>query len=911
MAASSPNRFLTFGRYLMLAAGLTVAVLLAAYLLLPIIAERLVVPRIFAAAGIAEHALPVQRLGLFGLRAGPLRIGPEKAPGIYVTALSAAYAPLDLLQGRIARVDLEGVRIVVRKGADGGIRIAGLPLPPPVAAEAAGDSLAPPPVAVGAIELTRGEVVFQQGERDLRLPFEAVIAPEADMTAFDGRLRLSVAGQRLTVKARIETAANRFAAEGRADGIQVGVLGRLAGLTPPLITGTGQFQGRLAGPLSPFAIDHLEATFRHSPCRLYWRTTRLDLAGATPREAIEVRIRSINREQWRVESLPLQVRLPGAVSRFKVEGTLGLDNGGGLAWQGSLAGEVATDSPGAALPGFRLPLALATAARRQADGRWQARFEHAPSNASAAPSEGDPQPEVIRLSPTLLEASAEGGGASWAADLKWRFADVQATVAGQQIALGAVEGTAHYRTPASPGDGRLALSLNPVTVRGTHFTARLKRLSLEVEGIIDPAAPPRIEGLVRISGGQVRLAEPAISAGGFNARLPLAWPPPAKGAPGEFALASLEWEGRALGRIDGRLRQVDQELNLTARHTSQLLPGLEVSAEGRAGLAADGRRPVARVHWSAERPAEAPPLTLSALMPRPPEFPITLEGRLFARGEVAYAGGLAGSLTAGLQDGRLQVDENGLVIAGIATELNLPDIGDLRSAPAQELVFEAVSFGDLRAEDGQLAYQLEPGGVLFLEGGRFGWSGGSVIAPATRFRPGENRYDLAFFCDRLQLDRLLEQLGMARAEGGGAISGLIPVALEDGLVTFDNAFLYSTPGEGGVIRVQGSEVLTAGIPPGTPQYNQMELARYALKDYDYDWAKITLDTVDENLLVQLQFDGKPAEPLPFVYDAEAGGFVKTAPDQPGSVFQGIRLDVNVTLPLNRMLRYRDLFKRLQ
>ena len=111
--------------------------------------------------------------------------------------------------------------------------------------------------------------------------------------------------------------------------------------------------------------------------------------------------------------------------------------------------------------------------------------------------------------------------------------------------------------------------------------------------------------------------------------------------------------------------------------------------------------------------------------------------------------------------------------------------------------------------------------------------------------------------------------------------------------------------------MQGSEVLTAGIPQGTSQYNQIELARHALKDYDYEWAKITMNTTDENLLVQLQFDGKPAEPLPFVYDPAVGGFVRTDPGEPGSIFQGIRLDVNVTLPLNRMLRYRELFQQLQ
>jgi hypothetical protein len=329
------------------------------------------------------------------------------------------------------------------------------------------------------------------------------------------------------------------------------------------------------------------------------------------------------------------------------------------------------------------------------------------------------------------------------------------------------------------------------------------------------------------------------------------------------------------------------------------------------GLAQDTGVPFARLSWKADRPAEAPPLMLSDLMPEPPEIPIIFSGRLFAQGEMNYGGQFSGSLTAGVEEGRIQVDEEGLVIEGLQTALHIIDLGQIRSAPRQTLTFDAVSFGSIRAEDGKLAYQIEPGSVVFLEGGRLQWCGGTVIAPATRFVPGVKKYDMAVYCDRLKLDQLLEQLGMARVEGGGAISGLIPVVLAEGLLTFNNAFLYSTPGERSVIRVQGSEVLTAGIPPGTPQYNQVELARYALKDYDYEWAKITMNTVAEDLLVQLQFDGKPAEPLPFVYAPEAGGFVKTAPGKPGSVFQGIRLDVNVTLPLNRMLRYRELFKRLQ
>jgi hypothetical protein len=390
----------------------------------------------------------------------------------------------------------------------------------------------------------------------------------------------------------------------------------------------------------------------------------------------------------------------------------------------------------------------------------------------------------------------------------------------------------------------------------------------------------------------------------------LAWPPQ-KGQEGNLTLASATWQGKALGSVSGRLRQTLEGVAIQIDHDSGFVPGLTVKADGVAGLTKGTNAPFARIAWTANRPAQAPSLSLSDLMPEPPEIPITLSGRLFAQGGMTYDGEFSASLTAGIEDGRLQVDEDGMIVEGIQTALHIPDLKQIRSAPQQALTFDAVSFGSIRAEDGKLAFQIEPGNVFFLEGGRFRWCGGTVIAPATRFTPGVSQYDIAVYCDRLKLDQLLEQLGMARVEGGGAISGLIPVALADGLVTFNNAFLYSTPGERSVVRVQGSEVLTAGIPPGTPQYNQMELARHALKDYDYEWAKITMNTVADDLLVQLQFDGKPAEPLPFVYTPETGGFVKTAPGKPGSVFQGIRLDVNVTLPLNRMLRYRELFKRFQ
>ena len=911
MEKTPPTRF-QFPRYVVPTLSLLAVMVLAGYLLLPLVAERVLLPQISQAVGIQDHNLPVRRVGIFGMDLGPLRIGPETAPGISIVSLSAVFNPGDLLQRRVSQVTLEGVRILVREDQDGGFEIPGLPSRPTDTEGGEAGRPEPLSVAIAKIDIRQGEIVLQRGNRLLRIPFEATVTPESGMQVFEGSLKLAVSEQWMTVRARIDMAENRLTVDWDGRGIRLGVLGNIAGLGEGLVlSGTGQSSGHMQGQLFPLQAEAVEMTFRHTPCRLNWDGMRLDLSGATPSEDMRMTIMSHGAQDWEIETSPIRVAMPGGEGQFMLTGSLGRDKEGGMAWQGHLASMLAFGPVQMGLPEVTLPLNLETTAKVAPDGRWQASVTHTEPDPPDKAIVSDLRQASVGLAVTEFQATAKGHQESLDADIRWRMPTLVIADDDLRLTLGGTEGIGHYHREGTVGDGTVAITLGPVTARMGDFTARLKQLKLTGEGAFGPDTPLRLAGEFSITGGAAETRSAPVKAAGFHARLPLVWPPPKKGQQGGFSLASAAWQGKVLGSVTGRLRQTREGVAIQIDHDSRFVPGLKVTANGMAGLAQDTGAPFARLNWSANRPAEAPLLILSDLMPEPPEIPITFSGRLFAQGEMTYDGQFKGSMTAGVDAGRVQVDDGGVVIEGIHTALNITDLGQIRSAPGQTLTFDAISFGSIRVEDGQLAYQIEPGNVVFLEGGRFRWCGGTVIAPATRFVPGVNQYDVAVYCDRLKLDQLLEQLGMARVEGGGAISGLIPVVLADGLLTFNNAFLYSTPGERSVVRVQGSEVLTAGIPPGTPQYNQVELARYALKDYDYEWAKITMNTEAEDLLVQLQFDGKPAEPLPFIYDPGAGSFVRTAPGQPGSVFQGIRLDVNVRLPLNRMLRYRELFKRLE
>jgi hypothetical protein len=268
--------------------------------------------------------------------------------------------------------------------------------------------------------------------------------------------------------------------------------------------------------------------------------------------------------------------------------------------------------------------------------------------------------------------------------------------------------------------------------------------------------------------------------------------------------------------------------------------------------------------------------------------------------------GPRGKMRVRIKEAQIKAAGNELVLDGISGELNFTDIFSLKSAPKQSLKISQISFRDLKADNLVTDFQIESKESIFIEQCRVNWCQGHVSIQSFRFFPGVNDYSVTFNCDRLNLADIMEQFGVARATGNGAVNGTIPIALSKGRFTFGEGFLYSTPGDGGNIHVTGTEALSAGLPPDSEQYMQMEIAREALKDFKYEWAKMTLSTEDADMVMKLQFDGKPANTLPFVYKKDIGKFIKLETDVQGSEFQGISLDINFRVPLNEILKYNNI-----
>lgn len=256
-----------------------------------------------------------------------------------------------------------------------------------------------------------------------------------------------------------------------------------------------------------------------------------------------------------------------------------------------------------------------------------------------------------------------------------------------------------------------------------------------------------------------------------------------------------------------------------------------------------------------------------------------------------------------LNRGRVSGKENDFEINGIVARFVSDDLFAMQTRPGQLVKIESIRANDIVVTDLTVGYTVESLNSLLVEKVGFAWCGGRVTTESMRIEPEKDEYHLTLFCDRLKLSEILKQIGSFKARGEGALNGRIPISFSKGNFSFDRGFLFSTPGGGGNISIRGAETLLAGIPKGTAEYTQIDLASEALKDYQYKWAKLLFNTTGESLVVNMSFDGEPENRLPFIYKKEIGGFARVDASSPGSKFQGIRIDVNLELPFNRVMKF--------
>jgi hypothetical protein len=442
-------------------------------------------------------------------------------------------------------------------------------------------------------------------------------------------------------------------------------------------------------------------------------------------------------------------------------------------------------------------------------------------------------------------------------------------------------------------------------------SAQIKFNSLVVAGSVGPGGEGRfdIKTDTRLGKADFKSPDSRFQLSGVRIKLPLLWPAEHFRETGSIKIAAMRYGKFDLGFLRADLNQTASGLAFSGRITTELLPALSAKFAGNSDFFGLDNFET-RVHFEIFYPERAPEIDLGKFLPAAKGF--TFKGKFLEEGDLFIGkNGFSGKAKSIINDGQLTHRQNKIEIGGIQMSLLITELPAVRSAPGQQLKFSKAAIGGINLQEGQIDFQIESHRAALIEKSHFKWCDGNVDAPAIRVTSGVEDYNLVLYCDRLNLAKVLSELSAARVEAQGELNGRVALRYQNGLLSFNDGFLYSTPGEPGKIRMLDTEILTAGIPPDTPQYVQMELARKALEDYDYSWAKLKLTTEGEDLLLKMQLDGKPAKPLPFVYRKDIGSFAKIEADMEGSHFQGIRLDVNFRLPLNKIMQYKDLIQMIQ
>ncbi|MBW2485757.1 MAG: YdbH domain-containing protein, partial [Deltaproteobacteria bacterium] len=389
-----------------------------------------------------------------------------------------------------------------------------------------------------------------------------------------------------------------------------------------------------------------------------------------------------------------------------------------------------------------------------------------------------------------------------------------------------------------------------------------------------------------------------ITIKNISGRIPWQWPVSEKVSSGEITLAGISFGNYDLGSFRGGVRLQGMTYLLEGSHASSLLPGITTNVSGMAGIIGSSLQ--------AEFAAHIVPTPLASLPLgrfHPSLSKSYFSGVLGLESSMLFApSGYEGKLLVRVQQGRIENSEKKYTLEGIDISVLLPSLPDLRSSPAQKILFKKATAENLVFEDGRITWQLESPESVFIEEGVFRWAGGRVFTNAVRLSPDIKNMVIPIFCDRLRLADLLEQFGVSNAQGEGTVNGRIPLTVGKNKIHFEDGFLYSSPGQGGSIRVKAFDLLATGIPKNTPQFVQVDFAAEALKNFSYNWVKLLFNSEGEELYVQMQMDGKPMQSLPFRYDSTTGLLQRIENGGQG-IKQPIRLDVNFRLPLNRFLGY--------
>ena len=885
---------------------------------LPRYLESNLIPQIANQAGIQPISCRIRKIGINGFDVADVVIGKEEEGGLYINAIRFDYSVSGIFKRRIDRVVVDGIELPLEFD-NGSLRLKGVHIPRKTpASPTERPSSDAPPLHLNVLSIRNATIRLYHNTQYYRIPFNLDVSGVTSIRPFfdTARIRLYPRGQELVITAETEPKDQLLIAAFKTDSADLDRFADIISQFPDLrLQGLLDARGQMSLRVDPPELVDIRAecqirnwTFDFSDIRLTGQGPGQNLA----REPLNISVQHSKSSTITFSGEKISVVEPVEIDIPSVNLTMSAEN-----WTVKGEGLISLSIPpcilgcseaSEELPSIQLHSRVKGALDRS--GIWKTQIESFQPDDNRAPEWPGPQMTIggaVLTSDIPSYQITARGDQTWAEatfDLNLPSMRADSGAATLKTAALKLSGNGAFSTignTTSPPVINLNLTASPISLTGHSMDFRLPELVMEGQATRDFDQRFRFNGHTVFSKGRFSHPESGLRIAGISGKIPWRWPVHSTSDHGRLRIKSIRWGKFNIGSLAATLRQVPMGIDLKGEYVSRLISDMTIGFAGSADLT-QLNTPRAELNFYLNRFRPAADIDLGDFVAGADGKTLNGQIDLNARASLSQ-GGFNGSLNLSVEDARFNDQKTGLLATGIRGNLHFPVLPNVRSAPAQHVEVDTVRIGKLTATEGAIDFQIEPGGAFFLEKGEFRWCEGKIFSQAMRIVPGRNVYDLILFCDRLKLADLLGQIGELQAEGAGTVNGRIPIRIQGGDISFEDGFLYSTPGSGGVIRLTGADILLADIPSDTPQFAQIDLAQEALKNYSYNWVKLSLDTEEQNLLLRMQLDGKPVDPLPFVPRRDSGGFVRVGDDHPGSRFQGIGLDVNFRLPLNKILHY--------
>jgi hypothetical protein len=456
----------------------------------------------------------------------------------------------------------------------------------------------------------------------------------------------------------------------------------------------------------------------------------------------------------------------------------------------------------------------------------------------------------------------------------------------------------------NPGKGLTStstLTAKNIQIKSGLITSNFPKANLSGSFLLDKNNKPLVKMILKASKGKIAVPEFKAQVYGLSVEIPIQYPYNGERLYGKYSIPKISYNNQYKFSTAGKILQTDlKEFQVNGGASLLTLPDLKAQFKSIVGFEND-------LSTSLDftiNPIRLNSADIEKLIPQKIQDQADVEVKISGKGSAEFLDHqLKTSMRLNINDGKIHMKDTNFRASGINTSVDFNNLLALESFPGQVLTIDSIEKNKIEAAKAMVRFTIEDGKSLLIENIRFNWCNGLVSTESIRFPQKNNHYALTFYCDRLDMAQLLNQLDLFNAEGSGALNGRIPVIYSDGNISFDNGFLFTTPGSGGKVVIENPDRITAGIPMDNPQFAQLDLAQEALKDFDYHWAKLFFNTFEDTLDIKMEMNGKPSKVLPFEYKKELGKFVRVDASSRGSQFEGIKLDVNLKLPFNDVMKF--------